>query len=60
MQGIVNVVVPLAGTWIEIVQPMLIHESFYVVPLAGTWIEISLNGGYFSVYFRRSPCGNVD
>ena len=34
------VVVPLAGTWIEIRNRYQELKAFCVVPLAGTWIEI--------------------
>ena len=33
-------VVPLAGTWIEIIMRKRHLVKNYVVPLAGTWIEI--------------------
>ena len=33
-------VVPHAGTWIEILDMMKKLTNFYVVPHAGTWIEI--------------------
>lgn len=33
-------VVPLAGTWIEILLKKRNMQSTIVVPLAGTWIEI--------------------
>ena len=39
-QGKQAVVVPLVGTWIEIVRTALISNSQNVVPLVGTWIEI--------------------
>ena len=32
-------VVPLAGTWIETLDPRAEGKSISVVPLAGTWIE---------------------
>ena len=35
------VVVPLVGTWIEIIFDLLDDTSCLVVPLVGTWIEIS-------------------
>ena len=35
-------VVPLAGTWIEIISPKEGKRYLIVVPLAGTWIEISI------------------
>ena len=35
-------VVPLAGTWIEIIWYLSSISRYFVVPLAGTWIEISL------------------
>ena len=35
-------VVPLEGTWIEIIQIRLSVDDNYVVPLEGTWIEIKL------------------
>ncbi len=34
-------VVPLAGTWIEIINSDLQNSFNSVVPLAGTWIEIN-------------------
>ena len=37
-----SVVVPLAGTWIEILQSASRQICFTVVPLAGTWIEIAM------------------
>ena len=39
-------VVPHAGTWIEILRELTIHEAILVVPHAGTWIEISATGDY--------------
>ena len=36
-------VVPLEGTWIEIIKAEELYHSGMVVPLEGTWIEI-LNG----------------
>ena len=33
-------VVPLAGTWIEIMAQYADYQMDAVVPLAGTWIEI--------------------
>ena len=33
-------VVPLAGTWIEIIQILCFSACIIVVPLAGTWIEM--------------------
>ena len=39
---VASVVVPLAGTWIEIEAFAIMGLTlFAVVPLAGTWIEIS-------------------
>ena len=35
------IVVPLAGTWIEIAIKMQAVPGIQVVPLAGTWIEIT-------------------
>ena len=34
-------VVPLEGTWIEILAFLLYQQGTCVVPLEGTWIEIS-------------------
>ena len=33
-------VVPLVGTWIEIIKDLSVSSRLYVVPLVGTWIEI--------------------
>ena len=37
-----DIVVPLAGTWIEIAMISAYRSSVMVVPLAGTWIEIAI------------------
>ena len=34
-------VVPLVGTWIEILKNDIVNILKIVVPLVGTWIEIS-------------------
>ena len=33
-------VVPLVGTWIEIIYQKKLTKSIFVVPLVGTWIEM--------------------
>ena len=33
-------VVPLVGTWIEIMERQHLQSALLVVPLVGTWIEI--------------------
>ena len=43
-------VVPLAGTWVEIVIDTHPLAGTAVVPLAGTWVEIAI---YKSVYRKR-------
>ena len=53
-------VVPLVGTWIEIIQSWFYNLLSTVVPFVGTWIEIDSPLGV-SVYSRgRPPCGGVD
>ena len=53
-------VVPLVGTWIEIPEYMQIGIVAPVVPLVGTWIEIKCLRRDISQFAGRSPCGNVD
>ncbi len=54
-------VVPLAGTWIEISNGCRrIINPTIVVPLAGTWIEIALTTLYGNGAGRRPPRGDVD
>ena len=48
-------VVPLAGTWIEINLNKVIDAELRVVPLAGTWIEITLSTRICGKRFRSSP-----
>ena len=54
------IVVPHAGTWIEIGQLMPATCVMLVVPHAGTWIEIAAIPRIYRIQFRRSPRGNVD
>ena len=57
----VIVVVPHAGTWIEILILIRIFTNKgTVVPHAGTWIEIIANTHINIVRVSRSPRGNVD
>ena len=54
-------VVPLAGTWIEIIwNNSICVKLYYVVPLAGTWIEIDDFKFLDDQRVCRSPRGNVD
>ena len=41
MPSLISLVVPHAGTWIEIEYKGLDTKVVWVVPHAGTWIEIS-------------------
>ena len=52
-------VVPLVGTWIEILSHINGERERHVVPLVGTWIEIS-GPNHPSWRNSRSPRGNVD
>ena len=54
------VVVPHAGTWIEIVITQCKANKRKVVPHAGTWIEIRRLWPLSESLFCRSPRGNVD
>ena len=40
-----DIVVPLAGTWIETNETVIKFFSVFVVPLAGTWIETTAAAG---------------
>ena len=51
-------VVPLAGTWIEITVATSQETEAQVVPLAGTWIEIQSILANAVTLKSRSPCGN--
>ena len=53
-------VVPLVGTWIEILFVSPFAYLYAVVPLVGTWIEIPDPRISSIPSCRRSPCGNVD
>ena len=53
-------VVPLVGTWIEILFPLNTNHLPLVVPLVGTWIEIAMELLAPYHQYGRSPCGNVD
>ena len=55
-----TVVVPRAGTWIEIRQPPAHPSNTGVVPRVGTWIEICTDLSPIGSLSGRSPCGNVD
>ena len=48
-------VVPLVGTWIEILILYLYELSAFVVPLVGTWIEICLDTTPHGSVLRSSP-----
>ena len=54
------VVVPHAGTWIEIMTVEFATRKAAVVPHAGTWIEMLILTSHNSEPSRRSPRGNVD
>ena len=54
------VVVPHAGTWIEIFVAVVVSLDAFVVPHAGTWIEILLAKWIKTADASRSPRGNVD
>ena len=47
-------VVPLVGTWIEIIKQFGMSELSFVVPLVGTWIEI-LRKGYRRCAWKVVP-----
>ena len=53
-------VVPLVGTWIEIIYLLLVLRLECVVPLVGTWIEIETSYLINLSSSCRSPRGNVD
>ena len=54
------IVVPHAGTWIEIGKRNIGDTGNDVVPHAGTWIEIVINTSENTKTTGRSPRGNVD
>ena len=55
-----EIVVPHAGTWIEIVNQSVLRGGDEVVPHAGTWIEIVVEQTLENIRESRSPRGNVD
>ena len=60
MLRVKETVVPLVGTWIEILASFFISSSISVVPLVGTWIEILICEKCNVNEECRSPRGNVD
>ena len=60
MENVEEIVAPLAGAWIEILQSPTIQVRLCVAPLAGAWIEISKGLPVTHFLNRRSPCGSVD
>ena len=56
----VRSVVPHEGTWIEIKSYALCNAKSNVVPHEGTWIEIPMLVLQVTLYYSRSPRGNVD
>ena len=55
-----TIVVPHAGTWIEMQEALIAKNRNLVVPHAGTWIEMSRMDRIDGPENRRSPRGNVD
>ena len=53
-------VVPLVGTWIEIIDRLILGALYRVVPLVGTWIEICRIYKDADDTVCRPPRGDVD
>ena len=49
LRRLLHSVVPLVGTWIEMIKEMDAYFERQVVPLVGTWIEISPVSTFFSI-----------
>ena len=55
-----DVVAPLAGAWIEMIEDVNANNLSCVAPLAGAWIEIRPSGTGSIPGTGRSPRGSVD
>ena len=55
-----DVVAPLVGAWIEIVNSFVSALCISVAPLVGAWIEIDYVYKNVGSTNRRSPRGSVD
>ena len=55
-----EIVTPLAGVWIEMLQVSGFPRFVEVTPLAGVWIEILYRPMESTGLLCHSPCGSVD
>ena len=60
LDGIMALVAPLAGAWIETFGRATKRTIILVAPLAGAWIETDDNPHPNAWGMRRSPRGSVD